>query len=85
MTDDSPRRALRHAIQRARNERIASSRDGQLPVLIRLAQPALDALLTDSNPAEQFTIDWEGREFMRIPLLVDPALSDDQASLEWPV
>jgi hypothetical protein len=78
------RRAVRHELIRRRNERIAELRDDRWPLMLYMHPRTLDELLMDPDPAEASVIDFEGREFMRIPLVGDPALEPGVFRLQWP-
>jgi hypothetical protein len=78
------RRVLRHMLMRRRNERIAADRDADgMPSSLRMGQESLDALLVDNDPGEQFAMDWLGKEFLRIPILVDPRLQAGVVEVDW--
>jgi len=78
------RRAVRHLVLRRRNERVAADRDDRWPVLISVHPDTREELLIDSDPDELRTIDFEGHEFMGIPLQGDPSVEPGQIVLRWP-
>lgn len=79
------RRELRHALMRRRNERIAADQhaDG-MPVALVMAPTTREELLLDNDPAEAFAIDFEGREFLGIPLLEVDTLEHGVVEVRWP-
>lgn len=79
------RRNLRHALIRHRNDRIARERtDDSWPLLLRMRDETLTELLMDPDPGEARTFDFEGREFLGIPVLVDDQLAPGEIALDWP-
>jgi hypothetical protein len=85
MTEDLlTRRNLRHHVMRRRNARIAETRDQAMPLALRMNPDTLTELLLDGDPAEQHTLDFEGREFIGIPVLTDPAMGYGDIAIDWP-
>lgn len=86
MTDEYvSRRAVRHLIVRARNARIAAEeRDDRWPLQIVMAPSTLSELQVDGDPQEAHTLDFEGLEFMGIPLVADPEMLAGEFELRWP-
>lgn len=85
MTEALTRRGLRHALIRRRNARIAGFRlDDSWPLVLRMSSETRSAVLVDGDPAEQGTVDFEGRLFMGIPILVDEALGFGDVAVDWP-
>lgn len=85
MSDTVSRKALRHLIMRRRNERIvADQRAVEMPAVIHLHPDTRDEILMDNDPNEMFTVDFEGREFLGIPLQGDPALERGVFVVVWP-
>lgn len=78
------RRAVRHELIRRRNERIAAVRDDRWPVAIYLHPETRAEVLMDGDPAEASVVDFEGKEFMRIPLITDESLDRGVFRLQWP-
>jgi hypothetical protein len=78
------RAAVRHLIVRRRNERIRETRNESWPRLIRLHPDSLTELLVDSDPAEAHTLDFEGLQFMNIPVQTDPELELGVVAVDWP-
>lgn len=84
MDDVLSRRTVRHLLLRRRNERVAQLRDDRMPRRVSMNLRTLEELLTDSDPAEQWTLDFEGMEFMGIPVVVDPSLEVGVVAVDWP-
>jgi hypothetical protein len=81
---DSTRRELRHMLMRRRNERIAADRDAAgMPRLLRMHDDTLTDLLLDPDPNETFTVDFEGKAFLGIPVLTDPRLERGTVEVDW--
>lgn len=85
------RRELRHAILRARNQRvIAAGPDGWQPHLhaspVALALHPDDAaeLRLDGDWAEAGALDFEGKAFMGVPITEDPQLERGTFTVTWP-
>jgi hypothetical protein len=79
------RRHVRHAIIRAVNARVAELRDDRRPVLLVMARSTFDELLIDSDPNEQWTMDFEGRQFTGIPVAVaEVGLEPGVVQMRWP-
>lgn len=78
------RRGLRHTLIRRRNARIMESDDDSWPLLLRMSSETLSTVLVDDDPAEQATVDFEGRVFMGIPVLTDDTLPLGEVAVGWP-
>lgn len=78
------RRELRHLIIRRRNDRIASDRDDRLPVRLWMHPDTLSDLLTDDDAAERWVLDFEGREFMGVPVVERPDMAVGLVDVDWP-
>ncbi len=88
MTGPAPlvtRKNVRHLIVRRRNERIAIGGPtfDDWPTAIHVHYDTLDDLLLDPDGQEHSTIDFEGSQFMRIPLITDPSLEPGEIALRW--
>lgn len=84
MSEPLTRRGLRHTLLRARNDRIAASRDESWPRLLVMSHLTLTELLVDDDPAEAFTVDFEGKRFMGILILADEETPYGDVVVEWP-
>lgn len=85
MTDElMTRRGLRHSLIRRRNARIVEQRGDAWPVLLRMSSETLSQVLVDDDPAEQQTVDFEGRVFMGIAVLSDDTLPFGEVAIDWP-
>ena len=78
------RRAVRHHLVRLRNTRIAELRDTRWPIALMMHPATFEELLIDSDPAEHHTIDFEGTEFMGIPLITDERRPVGDIAVQWP-
>lgn len=86
MDDDVlSRKTVRHLLLRRRNERIATARDDRMPSRLVMSHDTLAELLADSDPAEAWTLDFEGFEFMGVPIGVDHSLASGIVQVDWPV
>lgn len=78
------RRAVRHHLIRLRNARIAASRDEAWPLRLHMHPLTLAELLMDGDPHERHVIDFEGKAFMRIPIVEDVRLAQGAVEVVWP-
>jgi hypothetical protein len=78
------RRAVRHELIRRRNERIVELRDDSWPAHLLMHTYSLEDLRMDSDPAEAQTMDFEGKEFMNIPVITDDRLEHGEFRVAWP-
>ena len=78
------RRNVRHHLIRARNNRIAETRDSSWPVLLTAHPATLDELLTDGDPAEAFTVDAFNNTIAGVPYQADARLQLGVFELVWP-
>lgn len=78
------RRSVRHALVRARNARVVADRDERYPLLLAMSNDTLSELLVDADPHEAHVLDFEGREFMGIPILTDDDLERGLVEIRWP-
>lgn len=86
MTELLTRKAVRHAILRARNARVvADERDARMPLALHMHPNTLTELLVDSDPSERDTLDFEGLQIIGIPIQTDPRLEPGVFRLQWPV
>lgn len=79
------RKHLRHVLQRTRNERIAElgpTEPGQPEALIMSGITHGDLLL-DDDPLERDTLDFEGFEFMGVPIQTNPTLPRGEVQIRW--
>lgn len=79
------RKNVRHLLVRRRNERIAVGGPtfDDWPTAMHVHPETLEDLLLDPDGQERNTIDFEGREFMRIPIVQDPSLEPGEFALRW--
>lgn len=83
--DELTRRGLRHTLIRRRNTRILAQVGDGWPLLLRMSAETLSHVLVDDDPAEQHTVDFEGRVvFMGIPVLTDDTLPLGEVAVDWP-
>lgn len=78
------RKTVKHLLMRARNTRVIELRDDRWPELMRVNQRTLEELLTDGDPLEVQTLDFEGNAFLGVPILIDPRLDNGQVAFDWP-
>jgi len=76
---------VRHLLVRRRNERIALGGPtfDDWPLAIHMHSETLEDLLLDGDGTEAHTIDFEGREFMNIPIVEDDSLEPGEFALRW--
>lgn len=84
MSDVLSRKTVRHQLIRARNARIAEHRDDRWPMQLHMSTETLSELLLDGDPDEQHTLDFEGFEFMGIPIEYDARLDPGVVAIVWP-
>ncbi len=79
------RKELRHMLLRRRNERVMADRHALgLPTLLVMHPHTAEELRLDNDPDERFTLDFEGREFMGIPILEDARVKLWRVEVRWP-
>lgn len=79
------RRELRHMILRRRNERVVANRHAALmPTVLRMHPETRYALLRDDDPNERWALDFEGDEFLGIPIFTDASLELWTVDVTWP-
>jgi hypothetical protein len=84
MADLLTRRAVRHHLMRLRNARVAELRDERMPEHLTMHPDTLAELQMDGDRDEQHTLDFEGRQFMGIPLVTDDRLEVGDIAVAWP-
>lgn len=84
MTDLLTRKAVRHAILRAHHTRVLEARDERWPLALHMHPDSLSELLVDGDPDEQHTLDFEGLELLRIPIVTDQRLAPGEVRIQWP-
>ena len=83
---DLTRKAVRHGILRAQRARAMRDPDavGVLPVMLEMHPDTLAELLIDNDPDELRVLDFEGLEFMGIPIQANPARAHGDIAMRWP-
>lgn len=84
MTELLTRKAVRHAILRAHHARAVADRDERWPLALHMHPDSLSELLVDGDPDEQHTLDFEGLELMRIPIVTDQRIPAGEVRIQWP-
>lgn len=78
-------RALKHALMRALNTRVAEQYDRRHPLALHMHRLTQEDLLIDRvAPEDQFIYDFVKDEFMGVPVVVDSRVPHGEVQVLWP-